>query len=118
MLICLLAPRTFLIARVGAFDATLARRVDRLQYLRRLLLRAPESLLAALQAEQGTVCSRRSQISLNLLLVRQFMPGLAHLPFPSSATLRLVRLHSFAGRMAWDCSAGCRVASGTCLQPS
>ena len=42
------------LARVDALGATLARRVDRLQYFRLLLLHAPEALLVALQAEQGT----------------------------------------------------------------
>ena len=60
-----------ILARVDALDATLARRVDRLQYLRRLLLHAPEALLAALQAEQGSVGSWHSEISLNLPWVRQ-----------------------------------------------
>ena len=63
---------------VDALDATLARRVDRLQYLRRLLLHAPEALIVALQAEQGTVGSRHSQIPFALLWVRQVIPGLAH----------------------------------------
>ena len=71
-----------ILARVDALDATLARRVDWLQYLRRLLLHAPEALLAALQAEQGAVGSRHSQIPLDLLWVRQVIPGLAHLPCP------------------------------------
>ena len=53
-----------ILARVDALDATLARRVDRLQYLRRLLLHAFEALLAALQAEQDTVGSWQSQILL------------------------------------------------------
>ena len=35
-------PPEQILARVDALDATLARRVDRLQYLRRLVLRAPE----------------------------------------------------------------------------
>ena len=67
---------------MDAPDATLARRVDPLQYLRRLLLHALEALLAALQAEPGTVGSWHSQIPLDLLLVRQVIPGLAHLPCP------------------------------------
>ena len=81
MLLFVLAPRSFL-ARVDALDATLARRVDWLQYLRRLLLRAPEALLVALQVEQGTVGSWHSQIPLDLLWVRHVSPGLAHLPCP------------------------------------
>ena len=57
VLILLQAPRTFLLSKsfVDALDATLARRVDWLQYLRRLLFHALETLFAALQAEQGTV---------------------------------------------------------------
>ena len=97
VLIVLQASRTFLMSKsfVDALDATLARRVYRLQYLRRLLLHAPEALIVALQAEQATVGSWRSQI---LLICFGF--GRLCLAWPiylrSSATLRLVRLHSFA----------------------
>ena len=82
MLISLQAPRTFLMSKsfLDAHDATLARRVGRLQYLRRLLLHAPAALVVALQAEQATVGSWRPQIPLDLLWVWQVMPGLAHLP--------------------------------------
>ena len=71
-----------ILARVDALDATLARRVDWLQYLRRLLVHAFEALFVALQAVQGTVGSWHSQNTLDLLWVRQVIPGLAHLPCP------------------------------------
>ena len=71
-----------ILARVDAPDATLARRVDWLQYLRRLLVHAFEALFVALQAVQGTVGSWHSQNTLDLLWVRQVIPGLAHLPCP------------------------------------
>ena len=67
---------------MDAPDATLARRVDPLQYLRRLLLHALEALLAALQGEQGPVGSWHSELLFDLLWVRQVFPGLAHLPCP------------------------------------
>ena len=84
-----------ILARVDALDATLARRVDWLQYLRRLLVRAPEALLVALQAEQGTVGSWHSQIPLVFFGSACFY-WLGPCTVPSSATLRLVLLHSFA----------------------
>ena len=87
-------PPEQILARVDALDATLARRVDWLQYLRRLLVRAPEALLAALQAEQGTVGSWHSQIF--FFLGSACFSWLGPCTLPSSATLRLVLLHSFA----------------------